>query len=61
MSNIKLTYFGVYGRAEFSRMLLAHAKVAFEDERIDRETFGARKAAGEFPNGQIPVLTHNGK
>ena len=59
--SIKLTYFGLYGRVEFSRMLLAHAKVSFEDERLDGATFGARKAAGDFPNGQLPVLTHNGK
>ena len=31
----KITYFGVYGRAEGMRMLLTKAKVAFEDERVD--------------------------
>ena len=61
MSDIKVIYFGVYGRAEFIRMLLTHAKVNFEDERLDFAAFGARKAAGEFPNGQIPVVVHNGK
>ena len=61
MSDTKVIYFGVYGRAEFIRMLLTHAKVSFEDERLDFAAFGARKAAGEFPNGQVPVVIHNGK
>ena len=61
MSDIKVIYFGVYGRVEFIRMLLTHAKVSFEDERLDGPAFGARKAAGEFPNGQLPVVVHNGK
>ncbi len=61
MSDIKVIYFGVYGRVEFIRMLLTHAKVSFEDERLDGLAFGARKAAGEFPNGQLPVVVHNGK
>ncbi len=61
MSGIKLTYFNFYGRAEFSRMLLAHAKIDYEDERLDFSLFRNRKAAGDFPNGQLPVLTHNGK
>ena len=47
----KFVYFGVYGRGEKVRILLAHAKVAHEDERIDGAAFGARKAAGEFNNG----------
>ena len=48
----KLIYFNAYGRAEAIRMLLNHAKVAFEDERIsDFAAFGARKAGGEFPIG----------
>ncbi len=56
----KVIYFPVYGRAEATRMALAYAKADWEDERISEE-FGPRKAAGEFPNGQLPVLVHNGK
>ena len=33
----KLIYFGVYGRGEKIRVLLAHAKVDFEDERLGFE------------------------
>ena len=54
----KITYFGVYGKAESMRMLLSHAKVAFEDERLEREAFAVRKAAGDFPSGQVPVYTN---
>ena len=35
MSNIKLTYFPARGRAETSRLILAHAGKKFTDERID--------------------------
>ena len=61
MADYKIIYFPVYGRVEFSRMLLAHAKANWEDEVLTFEAFGARKAAGDFPNGQLPVLVHNGK
>ena len=33
----KLIYFGLYGRGEKLRILLSHAKVEFEDERISGE------------------------
>jgi hypothetical protein len=36
-------------------MVLAHALVTYEDERISGEDFGTRKAAGEFNNDQVPV------
>ena len=57
----KIIYFPAHGRAEASRIALAHAKADWVDERIPGEEFGARKAAGEFPNGQVPVLVHDGK
>jgi len=61
LMSYKVIYFDVHGKGEPTRMALAHAKVAFEDERLSFETFGPRKAAGEFPNGQLPVLVHDGK
>ena len=33
----KLVYFGLYGRGEKLRVLLSHAKVEFEDERVTFE------------------------
>jgi len=45
----KVTYFGIYGKAEPIRVLLARAKVTFEDERLDKGTFGAKKA------GRVPI------
>ena len=34
--------------------------VRYTDERITREEFQARKAAGKLPWGQLPVITYNG-
>ena len=51
----KLIYFDLGGRAEAIRMLLAHAKAQYTDERLSFPEFGAKKAAGEFPSGQVPV------
>mgnify|MGYP006110567115 CR=1 FL=1 len=53
---MKIVYFDVYGRGEPIRMLLTHAKVAFEDERLTFEEFKTQKEAGKFENGQLPVV-----
>ena len=34
---IKLTYFNAKGRGELSRLILAHAAVPYEDDRISME------------------------
>ncbi len=57
----KYIYFPLYGRGEKVRILLAYKGVEYTDERITGEQFGPRKAAGEFPNGQVPVWVQNGK
>ena len=36
-------------------------RAAFDDERITWEQFAAQKAAGRFPNDQLPILYVNGK
>ena len=61
--SIKLVYFNLYGRAEPTRMLLNHAKVEFEDVRIERPDWPQYKQdhAAEIEWGQIPVLYHDGK
>lgn len=57
----KLVYFGIAGRAEPTRIVLAHAKASYENDQMDFPAFGARKAAGEFLNGQVPVWYQDGK
>ena len=58
---MKLVYFPVHARAAAIRMLLSHARVEYTDETISFEEFGKRKEAGEYPNGQLPVLCHEGR
>ena len=56
----KLHYFDIYGRGEFIRFLLAHAKVEYENVFVAREQMGDYKAGlAEF--GQLPVLERNGQ
>ena len=57
----RLIYFPVYCRGEPSRMLLAHSGATWYDEVISGDDFAQRKAANEFPNGQLPVLVINDK
>ena len=58
----QLLYFDVYGKAEPVRIMLNHAKVAFEDVRMTGEQFQARKTAGDLPSGQLPVwVSDDGK
>merc|ERR1711875_123212 len=59
MSDIKLTYFNLKGRAELSRLILAQAGVKYEDCRIAREDWAQLKTS--LPLGQLPVLTVDGK
>ena len=60
MSCGKLIYFGLQARAESTRMCLGHAKAVYDDERLTFEEFGPKKAAGEYPNGQLPVWVQDG-
>ena len=43
MGKMKLIYFNTRGRAEISRLILAHAGEAYEDKRIDRSDWPAVK------------------
>lgn len=58
MSSLKLTYFDTTGRAEPIRLALAVGGIAFEDERLSGDQFGALKP--KIPVGQVPVLTVDG-
>ena len=59
---MKLYYFDIFGRAESIRMILNHAKVPFEDVRINGEKLAEMKASGVLEFGQVPMLeTADGK
>ena len=56
----QLIYFDLYAKAEPIRLLLNHAKVAFEDVRMTGNMWAERKA--NIPAGQVPVwITDDGK
>eukprot|EP00351_Strombidinopsis_sp_SopsisLIS2011_P003679 CAMPEP_0116876892 /NCGR_PEP_ID=MMETSP0463-20121206/8750_1 /TAXON_ID=181622 /ORGANISM="Strombidinopsis sp, Strain SopsisLIS2011" /LENGTH=202 /DNA_ID=CAMNT_0004523783 /DNA_START=28 /DNA_END=636 /DNA_ORIENTATION=- len=52
----KLYYFDLYGRAEAIRMILTHAKVEFEDVRLNKEQFGEMVASGKLEFNQVPAF-----
>lgn len=60
MANVKVTYFDFAGsRGEEIRLALVLAGVAFDDERIDRETFA--KIRSELPFPHLPVFEVPGR
>ncbi|KAI6176328.1 GST protein [Aphelenchoides bicaudatus] len=59
MAEYTLHYFDVRGRGEPIRLILQYAKVPFNDVRIQRQEWRAKKQT--FPFGQLPVLETNGQ
>lgn len=57
--NITLTYFGIPGRAEASRIALRTAGIAFNDVRLTFPEWGAIKPTVQ-PWGQLPMLEVDG-
>ncbi len=57
----KVVYFNFSGRAEALRLVFVVSGTPFEDIRLTPEEFGAKKASGELPYGQIPLSTVNGE
>ena len=51
---MKLTYFGIPGRAEASRLMLGVKKVPFTDAKVTREQWPEVKKRTKF--GQLPIL-----
>jgi len=58
---IKLTYFGIRGRAETARLILAYAGVQYEDERVAVEPEEIAKLKASWRYGQLPMLTVDGE
>merc|ERR1712110_17505 len=56
---LRLTYFPARGRAEISRLILAHAGVKFDDIRLSGEEFGKVKPL--LPYGSMPILEYKGE
>jgi len=55
MPNLKLTYFDIHGgRGEPARLALYLGGVAFEDDRISFQEFGAKRAS--YPFKRVPLL-----
>jgi glutathione S-transferase len=55
-SQIKVTYFDMAGRAEAIRLALFLGQIPFEDERLSRDEWAARKESGDVRFGQLPLL-----
>jgi glutathione S-transferase len=59
MPSLKLTYFDIHGgRAEPARLAMYIGGVAFEDERISFQDFGAKR--GSYPFKRVPFLQIDG-
>merc|ERR1712130_743615 len=57
--DLRLTYFPARGRAEISRLILAHAGVKFDDIRLTGEDFAKVKPL--LPYGSMPILEYKGE
>merc|ERR1711993_42624 len=56
---VRLTYFPARGRAEISRLILAHAGLKFDDIRLTGEDFAKVKPL--LPYGSMPILEYKGE
>ncbi|KAG1708327.1 hypothetical protein DVH05_025005 [Phytophthora capsici] len=57
-SDLKLTYFGIKGRAELSRLIFNYGGISFTDDRITKPEFAVLKPT--LPFGQVPILELDG-
>ena len=53
---MKLDYFGLHGRGLMIRMALNYCNQEYEDSKMTFETYGPRKAAGDFMWNYVPEL-----
>ena len=57
LKDCTISYFSLPGLAEPIRMALAVSGVEFNEDTLDFPAFKRKKENGEFPFGQVPVLT----
>lgn len=57
----KLYYFDVYALGEPIRLLFTHAKVPFDDVRLNKDSFTELKNNDRLEFGQVPMLEVDGK
>ena len=50
-----LTYFALHAKADPIRMLLSKAGVEFNNVTLTFDEWGAAKASGKYPTGQVPL------
>ena len=59
---IKITYFDFnFWRLDILRLCLSYSKTPYVYEKISRENFIKKKKDGDFPFGQLPVITINNR
>jgi glutathione S-transferase len=58
MPSYKLTYFNIRGRGEWLRLILAQAKVPYEDKRVEFRDWNDTKPTTPFC--KLPILTVDG-
>ena len=60
--SFKITYFPLFGRAEFIRAMFYHKGVNFENEEIQLADWPAAKPdTARFPLGSMPVVVMDGQ
>ena len=59
MSDIKLTYWDLKGRAEISRLILSYSGARFTDERLTEAQFNAIRSSLAY--GQMHILNYKGQ
>ena len=61
MSGVRVTYFNLYGRAEFIRAMLESKNVMYNNEEITQSDWiESVKASGRFQFNSLPEVEMNG-
>lgn len=61
LPSIKYTYLDKRVKGEAVRLALVIGGIPFKDERVSYEEVSQRRAAGQLPFGQVPVIEIDGK